>query len=87
MPQLLPLTIVFKQLSKFIRDSGITAIDTTGREFSAEAEELAEYTYIGDPFSYAGEKKKVTVEKPGWKYGNIIISLPTVREKEEQERI
>lgn len=87
MPQLLPLTIVFKQLSKFIRDSGITSIDMTGREFSAEAEELAEYTYIGEPFSYTGEKKKVTVEKPGWKYGNIIISLPTVREKEEQERI
>lgn len=82
-PQLLPLTIVFKQLLNFIKDSGIEPIDTTGREFSTEVENLAEYTYIGDPFHYAGEKKDVIVEKPGWKYEDTIISLPTVREKEE----
>lgn len=82
-PQLLPLTIVFKQLSNFIKDSGIIPIDTTGREFFAEVEELAEYTYIGTPFSADDQKKKVIVEKPGWKYGNVVISLPTVREKEE----
>lgn len=82
-PQLLPLTIVFKQLSNFIKDSGIVPIDTTGREFFAEVEELAEYTYIGTPFSDDDQKKKVIVEKPGWKYGNVVISLPTVREKEE----
>ena len=82
-PQLLPLTIVFKQLLNFIKDSGIEPIDTTGREFSTEVENLAEYTYIGEPFHYAGEKKDVIVEKPGWKYEDTIISLPTVREKEE----
>lgn len=82
-PQILPLTIVFKQLLRFIKDSGIKSIDTTGRVFTAEAEDLAEYTYIGEPFSYAGEKKIVIVERPGWKYENTIISLPTVREKEE----
>lgn len=82
-PQLLPLTIVFKQLSNFIKDSGIIPIDTTGREFFAEVEELAEYTYIGTPFSADDQKKKVIVEKPGWKYGNVVISLPTIREKEE----
>ena len=82
-PQLLPLTIVFKQLSNFIKDSGIVPIDTTGREFFAEVEELAKYTYIGTPFSADDQKKKVIVEKPGWKYGNVVISLPTVREKEE----
>lgn len=82
-PQLLPLTIVFKQLLNFIKDSGIEPIDTTGRQFSTEAENLAEYTYIGESFHYADEKKDVVVEKPGWKYEDTIISLPTVREKEE----
>ena len=82
-PQVLPLTIVFKQLLRFIKDSGIHPLDSTGREFMAEAEDLSGYTYIGEPFSYDGEKKPVTVEKPGWKYENTIISLPTVREKEE----
>ena len=68
---------------KFIRESGITPIDRTGREFEAEVEMLEQYTYIGEPFQCSEEKKKVVVEKPGWKYGNIMISLPTVREKEE----
>lgn len=81
--QLLPLTIVFKQLLRFIRESGVEPIDTTGRIFSTEAEELAEFTYMGEPFSYTGEKKEVVVEKPGWKYKDTVISLPTVREKED----
>ena len=84
-PQLLPLTIVFKQLLKFIKDCGITPIETTGKEFEAEAEELAEYTYIGTPFTELNEKKTVIVERPGWKFDSTVISLPTVREKEEEE--
>ena len=83
-PQLMPLTIVFKQLLRFIRDCGITPIDTTGREFTAEAEELADYTYIGAAYEKTGEKKTVVVERPGWKFEDTVISLPTVREKEEE---
>jgi molecular chaperone GrpE (heat shock protein) len=82
-PQLLPLTIVFKQLLRFIKDCGISPIDTTGREFVTEAEGLAEYTYVGDAYSEEGEKKTVVVERPGWKFEDTVISLPTVREKEE----
>ncbi len=85
MPQLLPLTIVFKQLLRFIKECGVTAIDKTGREFETEVEGLAEYTYNGEAYSYPGEKKRVVVEKPGWKYGSTVISLPTVREKEDEE--
>ena len=81
-PQFMPLTIVFKQLLRFIRDCGITPIDTTGREFTTEAEGLAEYTYIGEAYLSPGEKKTVVVERPGWKYDSVVISLPTVREKE-----
>lgn len=82
-PQLLPLTIVFKQLLRFIKDCGISQIDTTGREFITEVEGLAEYTYIGDAYLKEGEKKTVVVERPGWKFEDTVISLPTVREKEE----
>lgn len=82
--QILPLTILFKQLFRFIKDSGICQIDITGREFEAEVEELAEYTYIGDAYSYEGEKKTVVVERPGWKFDDNVISLPTVREKENE---
>lgn len=76
-PQVLPLTIVFKQLLRFIKDSGIHPLDSTRRELMAEAEDLSGYTYIGEPFSYEGEKKPVTVEKPGWKYENTIIYFPS----------
>lgn len=86
-PQLLPLTIVFKQLLRFVRDCGITPIEVTGREFTAEAENLAEYTYIGEAYSKPGEKKTVVVERPGWKFESTVISLPTVREKEDEGSI
>lgn len=82
-PQLLPMTIVFKQLLRFIKDCGITPIDTTGREFKTEVEGLANYTYIGEAYTKAGEEKIVVVERPGWKFEDTVISLPTVREKEE----
>lgn len=81
-PQLLPLTIVFKQLLRFIRECGISPIDVTGREFTAEVEGLADYTYIGEAYTRPEEKKTVIVERPGWRFDTTVISLPTVREKE-----
>ena len=83
-PQVLPMTIVFKQLLRFVRDCGISPIDTTGREFSTEVEDLADYTYIGEAYTKPGEIKTVVVERPGWKFEDTVISLPTVREKEEE---
>ncbi len=82
-PQLLPMTIVFKQLLRFVKDCGIAPMDTTGREFVTEVEGLAQYTYIGAAYSQPGQKKTVVVERPGWRFGDTILSLPTVREKEE----
>lgn len=82
-PQVLPMTIVFKQLLRFVKDCGITPIDTTGREFITEVEGLSDYTYIGEAYTRAGETKTVVVERPGWKFEDTVISLPTVREKEE----
>lgn len=81
--QILPLTIVFKQMNRFIKESGITPIDRTGREFEAEVEALAEFTYIGEAYTFDGEKKRLRVERPGWKYKDTVISFPTVREVEE----
>lgn len=87
LPQLMPLTIVFKQLLRFIRECGITPIDVTGREFTTEVEGLADYTYIGEAYSKEGEQKTVVVERPGWKFGDAVITLPTVREKEDEGSI
>ena len=83
----MPLTIVFKQLLRFIKECGITPIDVTGREFTTEVEGLADYTYIGEAYSKEGEQKTVVVERPGWKFGDTVITLPTVREKEDEGSI
>lgn len=82
-PQLLPLTILFKQLQRFIHDSGIEKIEETGRVFRTSAEDLADYNYTGEPFIVPGEKKKVKVERPGWRFKTNIISLPTLSEVKE----
>lgn len=84
--QLKSLTIVFRQLARFIKDCGIKPIDTTGREFTACADDLDSYEYIGN--SYANEEERtVIVEHPGWKFENMVISKPVVREKEEEEGV
>lgn len=84
--QLKSLTIVFRQLARFIKDCGIKPIDTTGREFTACADDLDGYEYIGN--SYANEEERtVIVEHPGWKFENMVISKPVAREKEEEEGV
>lgn len=80
-PLLLNIPIVLKQLLKFLDGVGVRQIDTTGREFTAKYSDLENFNYQGS--SYIGdEEKKVYISAPGWRYGDIIISQPTVSEKE-----
>ena len=83
-PQLMSLTIIFKQLIRFVKDSGIEPIEKVGREFEATYEEISLLNYVGTPYEREGEVKKLRVATPGWKYGEIIISTPTVQEMEEE---
>lgn len=79
--QLMVLPIIFKQLLKFIKDIGITPIDTIGRAFEAKYSDIAVMNYNGEPFMNDVEVKTMEVQKCGWEYEDIIISAPTVREK------
>lgn len=69
-----------KQVIKFIKDSGIETIEEYNRVFEATAEEIAEMEYRGENSFEEGEKKLLKVESPGYKYSNIIISIPVVVE-------
>lgn len=81
-PQLVSLPIIFRQIVKFIKDSGIEAIETVGRKFDAKFEDISLYQYIGEPFLNDDEVKQVQISSPGWRFGDIIISTPAVREQE-----
>ena len=83
-PQLMSLTIIFKQLIRFVKDSGIEPIEEVGREFEASYEDISLLNYVGAPYERDGEIKKLRVSTPGWKYGEIIISTPTVQEVAEE---
>lgn len=80
-PELVPLTIVFKQLTRFIRSYGIHPMDKVNRTFRASYHEVALMNYIGEPFLDDDEIKDVVVMSPGWKYQDVVISLPTVKER------
>ena len=83
-PQLMSLTIIFKQLIRFVKDSGIEPIEEVGREFESSYEDISLLNYVGAPYERDGEIKKLRVSTPGWKYGEIIISTPTVQEVAEE---
>lgn len=79
--QLVVLPIIFKQLLKFTKDIGITPIDTIGRTFEANYRDIALMNYNGEPFIDDDEVKSMEIEKCGWKFEDIVISAPTVKEK------
>lgn len=81
--QLVVLPIIFKQLLKFIKDIGIRPVDTIGRTFQAKYSDIAVMNYNGEPFMDDDEVKTMEIQKCGWKYEDIIISVPTVKEKLE----
>lgn len=79
--QLISLPIIFKQLLKFVKDVGITPIDTVGRSFEASYRDIEHVNYNGKPFIDDDETKMVEVQKCGWKYEDMVISIPTIKEK------
>lgn len=83
-PQINSLPIVFKKLLKFVKDIGIEPIVSMPCQYYAKYEDIAQINYIGEPF-VENEVKYVEVSSPGWRYGDIVISEPTVREKRKEE--
>lgn len=69
-----------KQVIKFIKDSGIEPIEEYNKVFHGTADEIANMNYIGEPFFQENEIKKLKVDAPGYRYNDIIISIPTVSE-------
>lgn len=69
-----------KQVIKFIKDSGIEPIEEYNKTFLGTADEIANMNYIGEPFFKEHEKKELKVQATGYKYNDIVISIPTVLE-------
>lgn len=81
----IPLSIIFKQLIRFVKDYGIEPIETVGRVFDASYHDISFLNYQGEPYQGDDEIKNLQVAAPGWRYKDIVISLPTVREAESNE--
>ena len=82
-PRFMPLTIIFMQLSRFIKDFGIKAVEQKGRRFEVFYEDIENMSYLGDPFEADDDIRTVEVVSPGWRYKDVVISQPVVRQIEE----
>lgn len=80
------LIITLKSFSKFLRMNKIQEIANIGDVIDINLNESFDYNYYGSEFLDETMKKKVRIETSGWKYGNIVISKPTIREVTENER-
>ena len=82
-PQEVKRVLIFiKSVIKFIKDQGITPIEEINRVFEGIAEDIAEMDYVGEEF-IDDEIKKLRVIAPGYKYKDLIISIPKVEEVNE----
>lgn len=82
-PQEVKRVLIFiKSVIKFIKDQGITPIEDINRVFEGTAEDIAEMDYVGEEF-IDDEIKKLRVIAPGYKYKELIISIPKVEEVNE----
>lgn len=82
-PQEVKRVLIFiKSVIKFIKDQGITPIEDMNRVFEGTAEDIAEMDYVGEEF-IDNEVKKLRVIAPGYKYKDLIISIPKVEEVNE----
>lgn len=80
------IIITLKSFSKFLRMNKIQEIANIGDIIDINLNESFDYNYYGSEFLDETMKKKVRIETSGWKYENIVISKPTIREVTENER-
>lgn len=80
------IIITLKSFSKFLRMNKIQEIANIGDIIDINLNESFDYNYYGSEFLDETMKKKVRIETSGWKYENIVISKPTIREVAENER-
>ena len=82
LPQEVKKVLMFiKAIIKFLKDQNITPIKTLNEEFEGTAEDIATMDYKGTEF-IDNEKKKLRVIATGYKYKDMIISIPKVEEVE-----
>lgn len=82
-PEVKSVLTFIKQVIKFIKDSGIENIEEQNKIFQGTAEDIYKMSYIGQPFFNEGEKKWLKIIAPGYRYEDIVISIPKVEEIEE----
>ena len=76
------ILISVKNIIKFLKDQGITPIREVNSIFEGDADDIDEMDYIGDEF-IGEETKLLKIVSPGYRYEDIVISIPKVEEVKE----
>ena len=76
------ILISVKNIIKFLKDQGITPIREVNSIFEGDADDIDEMGYIGDEF-IGEETKLLKIISPGYRYEDIVISIPKVEEVKE----
>ena len=76
------ILISVKNIIKFLKDQGITPIREVNSIFEGDADDIDEMDYIGDEF-IGEETKLLKIISPGYRYEDIVISIPKVEEVKE----
>ena len=76
------ILISVKNIIKFLKDQGITPIREVNSIFEGDVDDIDEMDYIGDEF-IGEETKLLKIVSPGYRYEDIVISIPKVEEVKE----
>lgn len=76
------ILISVKNIIKFLKDQGITPIREVNSIFEGDVDDIDEMDYIGEEF-IGDETKLLKIVAPGYRYEDIIISIPKVEEVKE----
>ena len=80
------IPVLIRQYMKFIRDYGVSEIDLSiERRLTLEQAKNSEYE--GMPFMESSDEKQVKTLSPGWKYKDVVISVPKYGEIIQEEGV
>lgn len=79
-PELQAVPMIIQVLMNFLRNEGIVPIETIGQVRELTGSELSNYEFVGARSPRLEDQVKVVIKTPGWRFDDMIISLPRAEE-------
>jgi len=78
-PEVESIVLSIKGISKAFKNLGLTKTHEIGTKITITVSESKNFNYMGSEFK-ENEEKEVEIQTPGWKFGDVILSQPRVKE-------